>query len=737
MQTTQHLPSPGNLVNPVLFWLSKTLEFLTHPIQIIREIRVEYIRPDVIAGLTVAIVMLPQAIAYALIAELPPETGIYAAVVASVVAILWGSSRYLHTGPTNTTSLLVLSTLLTVATPGTPEYLAAAGLLAVMVGIIRLGMGLARLGVLVNFVADSVVVGFTAGAGILIAVNQLQHLLRIDIPGTPLFLDTIFEIINHYDTLHWPSFAIGLITMFTMITVKLLRPGWPDALIGMIGAALLVATLKLDGQGVVVLGQLPRGLPPFANLPLLDLNLIRQLATGALAVAAIGLVEAMSIARSISAQSGERVDSNQEFVGQGMANIVTGFLSGYTSSGSFTRTAVNYASGARSALAVIVSAVIVLVILFVFAPLAAYLPRAALSGLLMLTAYKLVDRSEMSRIMQTSKGDTTIMFATLVATVIFPLEFAVLTGVLVSFGRYLMTTSMPAVYSMLPDEQFAHFAHQPEKPECPQLGIMTIVGSLYFGATAHVEDALRKHMNDNPDQRILLLRMQQVNHVDISGLHMLESLVRLYRRQGGDVYMISVRKAVWEKMCLSGFDKLLGSNHFLTQQEAIEHIFYNALEPVTCVYHCKIRAWRECQNLPKSDRWPDAPKGLSSPGDDGVKIIARESLWEKIIHDDGGELPLLVDVREPAEYDHGHIEQAQSIPMPELLSDPDVLPRDSEVILVCWRGRRSSQVINVLQKKGFNNLAKLEGGMLAWEGAGYPKVAGSKQSTIERDMLFM
>jgi SulP family sulfate permease len=204
------------VVSPTQVWLRDSATYFARPAQIVRDYSRKNLRPDLLAGLTVAVVMLPQAIAYALIAELPPETGLYAAIVAAIIGSLWGSSSHLHTGPTNAASLLVLSTLLPLATPGTPEYLAAAGLLAVMVGVIRLVMGLARLGVLVNFVSDSVIIGFTAGAGILISVNQLRHLFRLSIPSSPSFIDTLLAVSANIPTTHLISAAIGLGTIILM-----------------------------------------------------------------------------------------------------------------------------------------------------------------------------------------------------------------------------------------------------------------------------------------------------------------------------------------------------------------------------------------------------------------------------------------------------------------------------------------------------------------------------------------
>ncbi|HZD11501.1 MAG TPA: SulP family inorganic anion transporter, partial [Candidatus Binatia bacterium] len=514
-------------------WLREAVAFFARPVQIVVAYRRADLRPDLIAGLTVAVVMLPQAIAYALIAELPPQMGLYAAVVASTIGALWGSSRYLHTGPTNAASLLVLSTLATIAVPGTPLYVAAAGLLAVMAGMARLAMGLARLGTLVHFVSDSVIVGFTAGAAVLIAAGQIRHLLRLQVGSSTHFLRTLADAWVRLPELHTPSLLLGLGVIGVTALLSWLRPAWPSALIGMCSSALTVALLPLQQQGVVVLSQLPRTLPPLAHLPIFDLELIGRLSTGALALTLLGLVEAVSITRTIASHSAEHLDSNQEFVGQGLANVAAGFFSGYPSSGSFIRSAINYNSGARSPLAAVFTALFVLLAALLFAPLAAYLPRAAVAGVLIVTSYQMIDRREMRRIWHTSRGDSVIMIATFLATLLLPLEFAILAGVLVSFGRYIAKTSAPDVHSMLPDERFEHFVYRPEQPVCPQLGVLTIEGSLYFGACHHVEEQIRGNMVAHPGQKYLLLRMHRVNLIDISGLHTLESLVRYMRDQDG------------------------------------------------------------------------------------------------------------------------------------------------------------------------------------------------------------
>lgn len=700
-------------------WLLESQQNFSRPLSFLRSYRREDALPDLLAGLTVAVVLLPQAIAYSLIAELPPQTGLYAAIIAAVVGALWGSSSHLHTGPTNAASLLVLSSLVVVAAPGTPQYIAAAGLMTVMVGVARLVMGMARLGVLVNFVSDSVVIGFTAGAGILISANQLRHLFKLDLPSSTSFFETLSQAIVHLPEAHLNTTLIGFGTIVVMVAIKRLRPTWPSALIGMAFASAIVVLPHLERQGVEVLGELPRSLPPLANLPLLDLELIGRISVGALAISAIGLVEAISIARSISAQSGEHLDSNQEFIGQGLANIAAGIFSGYTCSGSFTRTAVNYTAGGRTAMSSVFSGLWVLLALLLFAPLTAYLPRAALSGVLIVTAYGMVDRKEMKRIWQSSIGDSAIMAATILATLLLPLEFAVLSGMVVSFARFIVKTSRPDVYAVLPDHTYRHFIRQESLPGCPQLGVITVAGSLYFGAAHYVEDAIRDNLEEHPEQAYLLLRMNLVDHTDISGIHMLEAIVRLYRQRGGDLYLSGVRPQVKAQMDINGFSKSLGDKHFLEREDAIGYLFHKVMQPSVCIYECNQRIFAECQALPKQSLAEELTIPAEIPDHDVQHWLPTE-LKEILDGKPNGEPVWLVDVREGSEYSNGHIPQARLLPLRTIPQEGKNLPKDHTLVLVCRSGRRSRMAAYILQDMGYTRVYNLHGGMLAWEAAGYP-----------------
>jgi SulP family sulfate permease len=694
-------------VNPIVTNLRDIPAFFSRPVPIFQSYKRTSWRPDIIAGLTVAVVLLP--------AELPPEMGLYTAIIGGIIGALWGSSNHLQTGPTNAISLLVLSTLLTISVPGTAQYVILAGLLAVMVGVLQLVMGLARLGVLVNFVSHSVIVGFSAGAGVLIAVRQLRPLLGLDFPSHS-FIETVGGVGGELiaGNIHWPTAALGLGTILLLVLLKRFRPKLPGPLIGMIVAAAAVALLGLDQNGVDVIGELPRGLPPFAKLPLFDLELIGQLSAGALAIAAIGLIEAMSIARSISNQSNQRLDSNQEFVGQGLANIASGFFSGYAGSGSFTRSAVNYNAGARTPMASVLSGLFVLVAMNVLAPFAAYVPRSALAAVLIVIAVGMIDRAEIRRILRGAPADAVIMIVTFLGTLLLHLEFAVLVGILLSFAFYIMKTSVPQVTPVVPDENFKHFNPQNHKPSCLQLANIDISGDLYFGAVSHLEKVISRYSSRHPEQRFLLLRMHSVNQCDFSGIHALESVVRIYRDQGGDVFMVRVRDHIREFMKSTGFYDYLGADHFLSEDEAVSYLFYRIIDPAVCIYECEVKIFKECQNLPKQIYHAEIPLHTEIPAASVSKVTPQE-LWEQLHH---ARPPLVIDVREAREFRQGHVPEAQLMPLPTLLPAGVELPAERQIIFVCRGGRRSTRAAYLLHKRGYANVSMLQGGMLAWQTAG-------------------
>ncbi len=688
--------------------------YLTQPARLLHTYSWSNLRPDLLAGLTLAVVLLPQAIAFALIADLPPRMGLYTAVVGAFVGALWGASHQMLTGPTNTLSLLVFATLSDVARTDA-EFIVGAGMVAVMVGLFQLVMGLARLGIVVNYVSHSVVVGFSTGAGLLIGINQLAPLLGLPAPAGGL-LSRLVQMAGSLDQMHLPTALIGVGAIVVVVVARRISARLPEALLAVALGTAAVFALDLGADGVRTIGNLPSNLPPLAPLPLFDIDLIARLSTGALAIGAIGLVQTSAISRSFASRTGQRLDSNQEFVGQGLANIAVGLFSGYPAAGSFSLSAVNFGAGARSPFAAIFAAIIVLVAMILLAPLGAHVPTAALSGILMVVAYRLLDFREIRRILGGNRSDSVIMAATLLGTLFLKLEFAVLLGILLSFAAYIRHTSLPRVYFVLPDEQFRHFVPAGDEGPCPQMGVLEIHGDLYFGAVHHVEEIVQDHVDAHPDERYLLIRMHSVNQIDFSGIHTLENILRLYRERGGDVYFVRVHEPVREVMDVTGFSEALGASQFLDDDSAISHLFYRVLDPAVCIYECPFRAFRECQNLPKHEFPQELPTEVALPA--GVlELITPRALYGALRREDGP-LPLVIDVREPSEYRRGHIPQATLRPLVDFAGEDADVPADGSFVLVCRTGRRSRRAAAMLHERGHTRIGILDGGMLAWESAG-------------------
>ena len=692
------------------------LRYLRRPAVLARDYDRANLRPDLIAGLTVGVVLLPQAIAFSLLAQLPPQMGLYTAIIGGIVAALWGSSEHLHTGPTNTLSLLVFSTLAVSALPGSQEYILAAGVLAVMAGALQVGLGLLRLGFIVNFVSHSVIVGFGTAAGVLIALRQIDPLLGLSLPKGDVLTGLINSLLAVPET-HLLTAAIGLGSMALIILLRRINPRLPGSLIALLMATAVVYLLGERAAGVAVLGPIVGGLPSLAGLPLFDLQLLGELSTGALALAAIGLVQTTAVSRSLASQTHQRLDNNQEFVGQGIANVLSGLFGGYATSGSFTISAVKFRAGAQTRLASIVAALVVLLVMLVAGPIGAYLPVSALAAALIITAYNMLDRAEIRRILRGAPGDAIIMVVTFLGTLFLNLDFAVLVGILLSFVLYVMRTSAPRVQVVVPDTDFRHFAHRPDAPVCPQLGIVEIQGDLYFGAVNHIEEAILHQAAANPDQRFLLIRMHHVNQIDFSGIHMLEGLVQAYRDRGGDVFLVRVSTQAQRLMHTTGCLTYLGEDNILDEDSAVDFLFHRVLDPAVCIYECPVRVFRECQNLPKRFDLL-APSLLTRSIVADCPTVAPRELWRLLRAGPPEQRPIVLDVREPREFRRSHIPEAQSLPLSTLLTHGLALANDRPVVLVCQSGRRSRRAAAVLRDLGYGDVSLVEGGMQAWEAAG-------------------
>ena len=567
----------------------------------IRGYRRNHLKADLFAGLTVAVVAVPQSMAYALIAGLPVEYGLYASIVPTIVGCLWGSSAHLITGPTTAVSLVVFSSLSPLAPPESAAFIELAFMLALMVGIIQIAMGIARFGNLLNFVSHSVLLGFTAGAAVLIAFKQLPALLGLQVEKSSFFLLHMFNVVTHIHQIEPVTFLLGLFTIMVIILVRRIRPSLPGTLIAMVLVGIIVSAFHLDRFGVAVVGTIPRQLPPL-NVPELSLfRQVGQLAPGALAIAILGLVEAVSIAKSIADRTRQRLNVNREFVGQGLANVAASMFSGYPGSGSFTRSAVNYRSGAKTPLSAVISGIAVAVTILLAAPLAATLPMSSLAAVLVVVAWDLVRKEDIARTIRTTRSDATVLVITFASTLLLNIEFAVYVGVLLSIGLHLAATSHPSIHSVVPDLATGKMTGSAFGETCPQMDILHIDGSIFFGSATFVLDDLQRRLRNHPHTANLFIRMHRVNTIDASGLHIFEILLEEVSRRGGAIYFSGVNHKVFEVFKNSGFLKEIGETHIRsTTRGAIRQAMRESFCPAICAA-CDYVIFEECPDLKRGD----------------------------------------------------------------------------------------------------------------------------------------
>jgi len=559
-------------------------------------------RQDILAGITGAIVVLPQGVAFAAIAGMPPEYGLYAGMVPAIIAALYGSSWHLVSGPTTAASIVLFSALSELAQPGSLDYIRLALTLTFMVGIIQLFMGLVRLGALVNFISHSVVIGFTAGAAILIAANQIKHFFGFDTERGLPFYDVIYQFFSHITDVNPYITAVGLTTLLIGILAKKYIPKIPYMIVAMVaGSALAILLNQLFGNDITQIksvGALPSTLPPL-SAPDFSLQTIKDLAPVALAATLFALTEAVSIARSIAVKTGQHIDGNQEFIGQGLSNVAGSFFSGYVATGSFNRSGLNYEAGAKTPIAAVAAGLFLIFIVLLVAPYASYLPNAAMAAILFLVAWGIIDVHHIKKILKTSKSETSILLTTFFATLFLELDFAIFLGVMLSLILYLNRTSKPRVLARVPDERLPNrrFNTDSSLPECPQLKIIRIDGSLFFGAINHVEETLRRFESNKPSQKNLLVVASGINFVDVAGAQFFESEASHRKNIGGKLFIYGAKEAVCHQLRQGGYLNIIGrENIFTSKKESLSIIYNHHLDKSICKT-CHYRIFSECKNV--------------------------------------------------------------------------------------------------------------------------------------------
>lgn len=585
-------------------WLYKVFPFLRWLPRVNRSTA----RSDLIAGLTGAIIVLPQGVAFATIAGMPPEYGLYAAMVPAIIAALFGSSWHLVSGPTTAISIVIFATVSRLAEPGTADYISLVLTITFLTGVFQFAMGLARMGTLINFISHTVVIGFTAGAAILIASSQIKNFFGIPIPRGSSFYEIIHQLallagdINLYVT------SVGIVTLLVGVLVKKFFPKFPYMIAAMIAGSVYAVILNqlfgVDVTHIRTVGALPAGLPPLSR-PDFSLETIKQTASSALAITMLALTEAVSISRAIAVRSEQRIDGNQEFIGQGLSNILGSFFSGYASSGSFNRSGLNYEAGARTPLAAMFASGFLILILLMVAPLAAYLPIPAMAAILFMVGYGLIDFHHMASILKTSRAESVVLVTTLLSTLFVELEFAIYVGVILSLMLYLNRTSRPQIRDELPNPADPSRRFIPVADalvECPQIKFMRVNGSVFFGAVNHVQQALQQIDEITPTQKNVVLLCDGINFIDVAGAEMLGQESRRLRKKGGGLYLYGVKETVTDMLEKGGYLEAIGKDRVHQSKPKLISSVYTTLDPDIC-RHCPARIFTECHiALPNGEK---------------------------------------------------------------------------------------------------------------------------------------
>lgn len=501
-------------------------------------------RADAMAALTVTPMAVPQAMAYALIAGVHPQYGIYACMLPVVMAALWGSARYLAAGPTNAISMVLFSTMATVSVGGSlisslPEEARMTYVfgLALLCGLIQVGMGLARLGDLANFISHSVMVAFATGAALLIAAGQLTTVLSLPGPKPAGFFPQIWNALQGLDQINWWSLGLAALTIVLTLVLRRVSRRFPATLaaLALVGAA--GALLRVSERGVPLVGPIPSVIPPLSLPPAFDLTAVADLFMPALAIALLGTVESLAIGKQMANIKGDRFDGSQELIGQGLGNIAAGLTSGIPGCGSFTRSALVVTSGGRTRMGTVFSGLLTLPMLFVLAPLISWLPLPALGGILLLISFQMIDKEAIRLCLVATRVDRAVLLLTFGATLILDLERAIFVGVLLSLVLFIYKTSHPRVRRLRSYDPLLRDA-PPDMP--PGVAVYVIEGTLFFGAIHELERQLSEE--DREPARLVVLHLTRVFWLDASGAHALAQFVeRCYARSMPVILVVGSR----------------------------------------------------------------------------------------------------------------------------------------------------------------------------------------------------
>lgn len=546
---------------------------------------------DLLAGLIVAIMLIPQSMAYALLAGLPPQVGLYASILPLIIYGLLGSSRTLAVGPVAMVSLLVASGVTPLAEPGSADYVQLALTLAFLVAIIQTGLGLLRAGFAVNFLSHPVLSGFTSAAALVIGLSQIKHLFGISMPRSELFYEQLTAAVTHLPETKLITFGIGLSSVLILLFFKKLLGQWLEQwgvnkqlaititksapLVVVILGTLLVWFGRLDETaGVAIVGVVPAGLPSL-TAPTFDLTLWQQLLPTALAIGLVGYMESISVAKSLASKRREKIDPDQELFALGMANVAATFTGGYPVTGGISRSVVNFSAGARTGLASVLTAVLIALTVTFLTPIFYFLPQAVLAAIILVAVSDTFDYHTLRQVWSYSRADGLSWLITFAAVLLTGVEMGIVYGAIASIGLYIWRTSQPhiaIVGRVGQSEQYLNTLRHPVQT-WPEVVAMRIDESLYFANARFLEETVLNQVAEQPAVRHFVLICTAVNFIDASALETLENLHHELKDAGVCLHFAAVKGPVMDRLKTCGFVEQIGPQYFyLSTHEAMQAI---------------------------------------------------------------------------------------------------------------------------------------------------------------------
>ena len=543
-------------------------------------------RADLAAGLTVGVMLIPQGMAYAMIAGLPPIFGLYASTLPLIIYAIMGTSRQLAVGPVAMVSLLTAAGIGVLAEGGTEAYITLAIMLAFMVGTIQFLLGLFRLGFLVNFLSHPVISGFTSAAALIIGLSQLKHLLGIEIARTHHVHEIIIQAVERFGAINWLTVAVGIGGIGLILAVKRWSKSIPGSLLAVVFGILVVWLLGLNEQGVKIVGDIPSGLPALV-LPSFSWATVQTLLPVALAISLVSFMESIAVAKAIQAKhKNYEVVPNQELMALGLANIGGAFFQSYPVTGGFSRTAVNDQAGAKTGMASIFSAILIILTLLFLTPLFYFLPKAILASVIMVAVFGLIDYKEAFHLWHTDRSDFWMLIITFVATLSLGIEQGIGIGVILSLAMIIFETTRPHIAQLgkVPGTHFYRNQERFEQVEVrPDLLIVRFDARLYFANLNFFRDKLRKWITLKGETlEAIILNAESINSLDSSALHFLEELAGELRANNQQLLFSGVKGPVRDNLAKADLIQKIGVNQFfMSVQEAVDFFDQQQDTPTT------------------------------------------------------------------------------------------------------------------------------------------------------------